>query len=261
MSEKTLLSECIEEVLSEHSKKELDLTMYKMGKRPICETSINRIMSHGEHGFIIISSQRSSIETWDNNPELSLQSEYDEWLNGQEGNPELEKEFLKERNAKAEQMLNQQIRQAGYAYSPVYGGYNPDGSYDVFEISYIVYNHKKGDKEGYGDFNELFNYAIEWCKEFMQESVYVQAPNEAPNYYDRNGNQCNSSSSKNFKFNRPEEFFTTTKRKSVDPKKFTADIQFENFYRRGIVEKMGRQILSQRGEVLFDDIDMIKRKS
>lgn len=260
MTNRTLFQECVDEVLNEQKKRERDTFMRMHGWKPICEASLNRIMSHGEHGFIVISSQRSGLETWDKNPELSLTNEYIQWLGDRENTEENEKLFLKERNAEAERFLNQQIKQSGYAYSPVHGGYHPDEGYDEYELSYIVYNHKH-QKEDYGDFQELFKYALEWCKEFKQESVYVQYPNEAPNYYNMHGEITNSSSSKNFKFNRDNEtYFTTTKRKTNKPQRFTADIQFESMYRKGVSERVTRMAREQRGEVVFDDIDIFKRK-
>lgn len=263
----TILEEVINKVLSEEEQKTKDNEMFFKGWKRIDEASLNRIMSHREHGFIIISSQRSSLETWDKNPSLSLTAEYKDWLimKDVESSEESVNEFLKERNAKAEAELNREIKVSGYAYSPVNGGYHykdaPDNSNDSYEISYIVYNHKRSGVEDYGDFEELFKLALKWCAMFKQESVYVQFPNEAPHYYNAQGEICDSHSSKNFKFNDDkQEYFTTTKRKSNNPQKFTADIQFESMYRRKVSERIERMKRTQSGEVIFDDLDLIKRR-
>ena len=69
------------------------------------------------------------------------------------------------------------------------------------------------------------------CLKYSQESVYVQAPGKPPVYLDYNGNQINSNSSNNFKFNRGNEtYFTTTKRDREGGQRFTADIVFESMY-------------------------------
>lgn len=264
----TILNDAINQVLLEEEQKTREKNMLLNGWKRIDETSLNRIMSHGEHGFIIISSQRSSLETWDKNPELSLTSEYEKWLtkNNIEHSEENVQEYLKERNADAENKLNSDIKASNYAYSPVNGGYhykdNPDNSNDSYEISYIVYNHKRGGIGDYENFEELFKFALEWCAKYKQESVYVQFPNEAPHYYNAHGKICDSHSSKNFKFNDDsQEYFTTTKRKTNKPQKFTADIQFENLYRRAVSERMERMKRTQSGEVIFDDLDLRKRKN
>lgn len=262
-----ILNKIISECLKNQEEKEKDYKMLLKGWKRIDETSLNRIMSHGKHGFIVISSQRSSLETWDKNPSLSLTSEFENWA--AETNSELNEEnvikFLELRNEKAESELNKEIKLSDYAYSPVNGGYHykdaPDNTDDSYELSYIVYNHKRNDKEDYEDFEILFQLALKWCKDFQQESVYVQFPNEAPHYYNAQGEICDSHSSKNFKFNRDnEEYFTTTKRKSNKPQKFTADIQFESLYRKSVTERIERMKRTQSGEVIFDDIDLIKKK-
>ena len=76
----TILEEVINKVLFDEEQKSKDNEMFFKGWKRIDEASLNRIMSHGEHGFIIISSQRSSLETWDKNPSLSLTAEYKDWL-------------------------------------------------------------------------------------------------------------------------------------------------------------------------------------
>lgn len=205
----------VNEVFNDIDKKNKDYELYKQGWKPINEAGLNRIMTHGKHGFIIISSQRSSLETWDKNPELSLTSEYEKWCQnkGIEASENTVAEFLQIRNKNAEKELNIDIKRSDYAYSPVYGGYHykgaSDNSNDDYELSYIVYNHKKNENDNYGDFQLLFNKAIEWCQMFKQESVYIQAPDEAPHYYNGNNEICDTHSSKNFKFNdNKAEYFT-----------------------------------------------------
>ena len=102
------------------------------------------------------------------------------------------------------------------------------------------------------DFETLFDLAKDWCGQFKQDSVYVQPPFEAPMYIDCNGNRVDKSSSKNFKFNRDnEEFCTTTKRKRTAPQRFTADINFESFYHKGVSSYVDRMRRSKGGEFIL----------
>ena len=205
------------------------------GVMPMSESSLNRMMDHGKTGMVIISANRSAIDSED--PKLSLRPEFEEYLVGlgtnidSDAQYDEEQNWLKRRNAKADKELLQDIKSAGYSYSPVYGGYHgTDDVQDSYEPSYVVYNYKRGD-DNPGDFYELEQFAIDMCKKYGQESVYVQEPNSAPKYLDGDGNQVNMFSSSDFKLNRPEEqFFTTTKRDKSTPQRFTADIVFESMY-------------------------------
>lgn len=269
-----VMNEAIANAFAKDDTNRLNIIALHDKKRRLTEAGINRIMSHGKDGFIIISADRSALESWDENPNCSLTQEYRAWLQDtqHEDSEESVGEFLKQRNNYARKELNDQIKQSGFSYSPVYGGYKDKGSDTAsFEPSYIVYNH---DRQGNaGDFDKLRQLAIQWCKEFKQESVYIQAPDEAPNYYDCDGNQCNASSSQQFKFNDlDQEYFTTTKRKkSNDRKQFTADINFESVNRalksflgedmfrnaaRG--SNVERMRATQAGEVIFDSEDLKK---
>lgn len=201
---------------------------------PLTETSLNRIMKHGETGMIIISACRSEVDS--SNPRLSLRDEFEkdaEFVGGlksidSDALYDFEHDWLKRRNARKDKELRQDIQEAGYSFTPVYGGYKgTDSVSSSYEPSYIVYNRLRNGEEG--NFDDLKQFALDMCRKYGQDSVYVQAPGEAPVYLDDSGNQVNRSSSKNFKFNRyDQEFFTTTSRDKTNPQQFTADIQFES---------------------------------
>lgn len=203
---------------------------------PLTETSLNRLRKHGENGMVIISACRSEVDS--SNPELSLRDEFEkdaEFVGGlnsidSDALYDFEHEWLKRRNAKKDKELRQDIRNAGYSYTPVYGGYHgQDDVQSSYEPSYIIYNYKSDGQPG--DFQALTKLALYLCGKYNQESVYVQAPGKAPVYLDKEGKQTNSNSSNNFKYNRyGEEFFTTTSRDKTNPQQFTADIQFESRY-------------------------------
>ena len=206
--------------------------------RPLEESSINRILDHAkEEGIIIISANRSDIIG--GNPDESLLNKFKRWAKLPDDIPgeELKKaidekgnEFLKIRNASADRQLKKDIISAGYSYTPTYGGYkSDDGITDNYEPSYIVYNKFKGGQAG--DFKDLEDFAVQMCKKYSQNSVYVQRPGEPPVYLDENGDQVNVSSTDKVKINRDEEeYFTTANRDKNTHRRFTSDIVFESMY-------------------------------
>lgn len=194
--------------------------------------NLGRIEKHGADGFVILSANRSDVESSNQNNDLT--KEYFEWLqnNGAEDNHESKNKFLRKWNLIHDKELLKDILTKGYTYSTVYGGYKgSDDVIDSLEPSFVVYNHKKS--SDVSDWNELYDFAIEMCRKYYQDSVYIQAPNEAPNYIDANGNKVNASSTKNMKFNRDNEIaYTTTKRDKNNPQRFTANMVFEGKYYR-----------------------------
>lgn len=235
-----------------------DNHMYEIQRTPIGfklleAFNLGKIQKHGQDGFVVISANRSNVTS--SNPANDLTKPYLNWCKKKTVEPteKSESEFLKTRNAKADDALLKDIRSQGYTYSMTYGGYHgSDEVADSYEPSFVVYNHKKSGEVS--DWNELFDFAISACKKFHQDSVYVQAPNEAPNYYDANGHVVNTKSSKNFKLNRDnEEFYTTTKREKNNPQRFTADIVFEGKYYKPALkhEYVDRMRRSQYGEIFL----------
>lgn len=250
-----------------------ELLAFRHGFRRIDEGGLNRIKSHGKYGFIVISANRSEI--YSDNPNCDLTDEYLDWCNSEDKQAEDKKNmdfWLNKRNKNADSQLLQELKQSKYGYTPVYGGYHSanDGVVDSFEPSYIVYNHAKEDSQAYLNWDELFKFALHLTKEYHQDSVYVQAPNQAPIYVDAEGHKTNKNESKNFKFNDyTQEFFTTAKRKKrtsndyqksdgttafeTPPQRFTPDIQFESYYRKAApstyFDRMKRRKL---GEVFID---------
>jgi hypothetical protein len=193
-------------------------------------------MDHGKTGMIIISSQVSSIERED--PNLDLTAKFEKSLEKKGGVQAIDsdamydemQDWLRRRNKAADKQLKQDIHDAGFSYTPVFGGYRmQETGEESHEPSYVVYCY---DRNGQlRDFQELKDFAIRMCGKYKQESVYVQAPGEPPVYLDRHGDQMNSSSSNNFKFNREgETYFTTTSRDKNSKQRFTGDIVFENLY-------------------------------
>ena len=212
----------------------------------ITEIGIDRLLSHGKDGMIIISACRDKI--FSKNDNCNLLSEYEEFIKntGVEDNEETQQMWLEDRNRREDARLKEFLRtKTNYSYTQAYGGYHDakeEGVPDSFEPSYIIYNR---DRQGRPlNFEDLRNLAMELCKEYHQDSVYLQAPGEAPIYINEKGEKVNSSSSLNFIKDDPKQmYFTTNKRKkerphtlwgnttakrTVKPHRFTADISFES---------------------------------
>lgn len=203
---------------------------------PLSESSLNKMMEHGKTGMIIISSQVTSIERED--PNLDLTDEFQKSLEEKGGIDSIDsdalydemQDWLRKRNKEKDRELRDDIKAADFSYTPNYGGYRmQETGEETFEPSYIVYCY---DREGHPrDFQDLLDFGLEMCLKYSQESIYVQKPGEPPVYLDYKGNQTNTTSTNNFRFNRDdEEYFSKTKRKKARSPQFTADIVFENMY-------------------------------
>ncbi len=223
----------------------------------IDESGINRILTHGEKGFIVISANRSEIGS--ENPNCDLTNLFERWCGVYRKNPadaNVQEQWLYRRNRIADRRLKQIIKNSKFPYSPVYGGYHgSDNVEDSYEPSYIVYAEDRVNNANVSpvSWDELFEFAKKMCAMFKQESVYVQAPNEAPIYIDKDGNKVNDRESKNFKINREKEmFFTTADRDKKGKQRFTADIVFENMYHNGAPYCYSNRLRrTQEGEIFL----------
>ena len=154
---------------------------FRQGLRQVNEGGLNRIMAHGKYGFIIISANRSEI--YSSNKDLDLTPEYMEWCNKEHVDPSEKTKmdfWLRQRNKQAESQLLDDLKKSIYSFTPVYGGYHgTDNVADSFKPSFIVYCHSKDDSKNYLNWNNLYNFALKLCKKYKQDSVYIQAPDEA----------------------------------------------------------------------------------
>jgi hypothetical protein len=81
------------------------------------------------------------------------------------------------------------IKQTNYSYTPTYGGFienlGTEKETNVYERSFIIYNK---DKRGNNlDFNDLYEFGLEMCRKYNQDSFLVQAPNDKPKYIKQDG--------------------------------------------------------------------------
>lgn len=238
----------------------------KRGLKPINELKLNRILKHGENGYVIVSTNRSEI--YSDDKENDLTGEYMKYVNdnGLKDNLETQLKWLRQRNKACDKQLSEFLRGGGsnWSFSPVFGGYHgTDNVMDDFEPSYIIYNYDRSGKP-FKSFDGLYKLALDICAKYKQDSVLICEPGKAPNHVDRHGNIKNDASSKKYKFNRDdEEYYTTTKRDKGlvngqsdrwhAPQRFTSDIIYHQTGPSSYNESMRRR---QEGEYFLDDHGM-----
>lgn len=144
----------------------------------------------------------------------------------------------------------EQIKATDYSYTPVYGGFiereNTPNPEHVYERSFIIYNHDR--KGNVKDFDELYKLGMEWCKEYNQDSILVQAPGEYPKYIKQDGSIDYEFTGKT-KFNDFAEKYFTDLHKNTDkykdekgrtPTRFTFTEAYINPEPQGLTESHSR---------------------
>lgn len=119
-------------------------------------------------------------------------------------------------DAKTSELIRK-IQASGFSYLPTYGGYRDkkSGIEDDYEPSFVVFNYdaKTGEPR---DFKELYDKAVEWCRDYDQHSVLIKAPNQNPIYVNGQGKKVNTHESDRYWKNDPkQEFFTSFKSKEA----------------------------------------------
>jgi hypothetical protein len=190
------------------------------------EVTVDRVLDqHGNNGLIMISANRSNLDNKVNNENTRL--------------------------------LISDIKKSGFSYFPVYGGYKgSDDVVDTFEPSFVIVNYdKRGNKT---NFENLFNFGVEMCGKYKQDTFLVKSPNGNPEYFNGDGQKVSTSSTNNVKKNDPsQEYFTSLiKTKNLDKenpqrlKRFTYDINFECYYNPFPTTLNERMRRDQSGEIL-----------
>ena len=180
---------------------------------------------HAKSGFVILSANLSNKD-----------QEYNERMTGN---------------------LISDLAESGFRYLPVYGGYRgTNGVEDDYEPSFLVFPY---DRDGIElDFDDLEDFALDMCKKYRQESIFVLRPDEVPHYLDANGEPIEKRSSKKLFVNDlTQQFFMSFKNredveKEVDAKlmrgfkKFRGDhpyVSFDEYKREHLkdVKSIGRR--------------------
>lgn len=139
----------------------------------INENNVKRmIATHSSDGYIVISPCRGGAD-FNINPQDNQYSA----------------DKLAHINNKRVKEMIQDIKSAGYSYTPTYGGFIENkGTADetsVYERSFIIYNKNRNGQSG--DFKDLYDFGLKLCCKYNQDSFLVQAPNDKPKYITKNG--------------------------------------------------------------------------
>lgn len=170
---------------------------------PITEVNAKSMLDrHSEPGYIIVSPCRG-YEDYDLNP----------------NDPSSKSKLGKINNTNIKDMIGR-IKQSGYSYTPVYGGYienlGTDHPETVHERSFVIYNH--GRKGNVGDMNKLYQFGLELAKLYNQNEILVKWPNKNPMYVDKDGNET-------FKLGRNASFNDLSQQYFTDLRKNTHKVK------------------------------------
>ena len=182
----------------------VDEIAFRLNKMQLTEARIDRILHYAEkYGMIVISAYRSAIAS--DNLDNDLQAEYEEWCDKEHFNRNSavsKQSWLNGRNKLASESLRLAIKESPFEYSSIYDYRKDNSIYDyLIEAdrlvpSFIVYSvgRSKSGPTPVIQFDELYNFAVELCKKYKQDSVYIQPPNQAPFYVDGNGDKISDDS-------------------------------------------------------------------
>ena len=137
---------------------------------PITEVNAKSLIDkHSKSGYVILSPCRGYFD-------FNL-------------NPNTDKEKLSSINNIRIRELIELIKESGFSYTPVYGGFienqGEENEENVYERSFIIYPYNK--KGELMNFELLRDFAIEMGKRFNQDSVLIKEPNGNAKYVKQNG--------------------------------------------------------------------------
>ena len=121
-------------------------------------------------------------------------------------------------NVQRTKELISDVQKHGFSYTLSYGGFienkGTDKETNVYERSVVVYAEKR---DGTANPEELFNFAIEECNKFNQDSVLIKMPNDVPKYYKKNGD-IDMTFPNDIKFNDLSQIYFTDLHKNTERK-------------------------------------------
>ena len=165
----TIINESIHNMLGDYRKSTANHARMVSINEINAKTLISR---HSENGYIVISPCRGMDDFKD--------------IIRPNGN---EEEQLSSINRKRVDEIIPLIKQSGFSYTPVYGGFienkGKPGQETVYERSFVIYSQNR-DGENM-DFKKLYDFGIALAKKFNQDSFLCKAPNENPKYIPQNG--------------------------------------------------------------------------
>ena len=183
------LTEAINNFLSEYRPH----TTNRSRKVSINEVNAKSMLDrHGEDGFIVISPCRGYFDF------------------GLNPSDKTAKEKLAHINKERVKDIIKRIKNSGYSYTPVYGGFienqGTENEEAVYERSFVIYNRdKRGSKL---DMSNLFSFGLGLANIYNQDSFLVKAPNDTPKYYTKNGEVIMEYNGKTTFNDLSQEYFT-----------------------------------------------------
>ena len=177
----------------------------------INESNVKTLIDkHSKNGFIIVSPCRG----------------FDEF-NIDETTPN-KNQLLSQANKPRIQDMIKRIKDSGFSYTPVFGGFvenqGEDNEEVVYERSFIIYPYDKQGK--LREFNELKDFGIELTKIFNQDNFLVKAPNTPPCYIKKDGT-IDFEPGNNIVFNDfAQQYFTDLHKNTKNKSKATKPTRF-----------------------------------
>lgn len=141
---------------------------------PLSETDAQKLVErHSVGGYIIISADFGGCDI------------------ASDTNAQEEKKRTRDTNNRQTEALFGDIQNNGFSYTPCYGVFIEDKGTEneeaAYEQGFIVYSNKRN---GESDFGLLKQFALEMCGKYNQDFVLIDAPDESPAYYNRDGEIC-----------------------------------------------------------------------
>lgn len=151
------------------------------------EFSIGRIRDYGKNGFIILSTYRNTIES--DTQRNDLTEEYNRYCSKHNLANSIESiaEFLEFRNTNCDKELYRYLRsrENPYKFTPIV----IESEYS--NLGFIIYNESSQTEKHSGNWEDLKNRSLNWCRRYNQDFLYVRTPDGISEYVDVNGNIVN----------------------------------------------------------------------
>lgn len=170
----------------------------------------NLLDKHTKDGYVIVSPCRG----------------FDEF--GIDSDDKNAKQLLTQANKPRIRDIVNRLKQSGFSYTPVFGGFienkGDDNEEIVYEKSFMIYPYDRSGK--LHDFNELKDFALNLARIYNQDDILVVEPNGTPTYVKQDGS-VHFEVGNNVIFNDfAQEYFTdlhknTQGKKANKPTRFT----------------------------------------
>lgn len=153
-----------------------------LGLTELNEASLYRIFKNGvDLGYCIISACRHDWSDYMIKKDFGGE-DTEEWENVPENTKHLYKDNKYWNNIKTKALI-QDLKNSGFGYIPLYGGYKESGDVQVYEKSFMVFPVTRDQKPL--PFSTLMDEMVKLGGEdyYRQDAILIKPPHEAPYYY------------------------------------------------------------------------------